>query len=486
MPTTPVQILALSPFEQNTLDALLLQLEQKRPRNHLRAVYYDAKNASKDLGISTPPNFQRITTVLGWPAKSVDVLNRRCKLEGFHVLGAHGDPYDIGGIWDDNHLDSEAPQAGVSSLIHSVAWLVTSRGDVQSGEPEVLVTARDALTGTALRDPRRRILRAFLSVIDSNEAGEPTDLVMYLPTGNVFMRKASATARWSVERRPHRLGRVPVEPLVYQPRLGRPFGSSRISRPVISLTDMALRTVIRSEVSAEFYSAPQRVLLGATEDAFVNADGTKKTSWQAVMGRVWGIPRDPESGELPDVKQMPQMTQQPHMDQLRSLAQLFAGETSIPLASLGISGDANPTSADAYNAGRDDLTSEAEGTTDDWSPAYQRTVMTAVQLRDDLLEVPAELRRVKAKWRDHSNPSRAAAADAGLKQLQAFPELATTEVGLELLGLNSDQRSRVMAEWARGTGLDALQRVRQRIAARSAGAVPAALTAAPVAGADAR
>ena len=42
--------------------------------------------------------------------------------------------------------------------------------------------------------------------------------------------------------------------------------------------------------------------------------------------------------------------------------------------------------------------------------------------------------------------SRAAQADAGSKQLAAVPWLAETEVGLELLGLDAQQRARAMAE----------------------------------------
>jgi hypothetical protein len=51
-------------------------------------------------------------------------------------------------------------------------------------------------------------------------------------------------------------------------------------------------------------------------------------------------------------------------------------------------------------------------------------------------EVPAEWATIQPKWRDPRFLSRAAAADAGMKQLTAIPWLAETEVGLELLGLD--------------------------------------------------
>lgn len=461
MIASTIRVPGLEHDEQNLLDQLLHQLEVKNRRNLLRSRYYDGRNAVRDLGISTPPNFRHIATVLGWPAKAVDVLNRRCNLDGFVIPGGSAEDLGIPELWDANHLDSEAPQAGVSSLIHSVSWLIATLGDEASGEPPVVISAKDAMSGTALRDVRTRRLSAFLSIIDCDEHDKPTEMVLYLPDQNLTMTRGDLG--WSVDARKHNLGRVPVEPLVYQPRLGRPFGSSRISRAVMSLTDSALRTVVRSEVSAEFYSAPQRYLLGADESAFMDAAGNVKTAWQAILGRVWAVDSD-EDGNTPTVGQFPQMTQQPHMDQLRAWAQLFAGETSIPVSSLGISTDANPASAEAYHASREDLIQEAEGTTDGWSPAWVRTMLTAVQLRDGLDAVPPEMSKLRAKWRNPATPSRASAADAMVKLITAFPWMADSEVALEEVGFDQTQVDRLMADKRRAGGSAALRAIAEAAA----------------------
>ena len=454
--TTAMRVPPLYADEQDELNRLLTQWTAKKTRNLLRAAYYDGKNAVNTIGISTPPNFRNVATVLGWPAKAVDVLNRRCNLDGFVIPGGSAADLGIPEMWADNNLDGESPQWGISSLIHSCAFIVTTRGDTEAGEPPVVLTGRDALSSTGIWEPRRRVIRSFLSIIATDEAGGPTEMVMYLPGGNVFMTNTGRV--WRVERREHSLGRVPVELLPYQPRLGRPFGSSRISRAVMSLTDSALRTVIRSEVSAEFYSAPQRYLLGADEKAFQDANGNVKTQWQAIIGRIWAIDRD-EDGEVPTVGQFPQSSQQPHMDQLRAWAQLFAGETSIPVSSLGISSEANPASAEAYHASREDLIQEAEGVTDAWGPAYCRAILTGIQLRDELDEIPAEFRALRAKWRNPATPSRAAAADAGLKTIQAFPWIAETEVGLEMMGFDQPTVDRLLAERRRLNGAQALRAI---------------------------
>ncbi|HZL04689.1 MAG TPA: portal protein, partial [Coriobacteriia bacterium] len=143
MTTDRLYVPELSADEQGTLDALWTQLKAKTPRNLIRAAYYDGKNAVRDLGISTPPSFRRIATVLGWSAKAVDILNRRCNLDGFVVPGIT-DTSDIDRLWTENYLDTEASQAGVSSLIHAAAFLVVTQGDEESGEPPVLITAKDA------------------------------------------------------------------------------------------------------------------------------------------------------------------------------------------------------------------------------------------------------------------------------------------------------------------------------------------------------
>src|SRR5690606_36655027 len=266
----------------------------------------------------------------------------------------------------------------------------------------------------------------------------------YLPNVTITADKDGGV--WQVDRTEHPWG-VRAEVMVYKPLPGRPFGSSRISRPVMSLHDQALRTVIRLEGHADVYSFPQMWLLGADESIFRNADGTLKAAWQVMLGRVMGIPDDDEQ-ETPraDVKQFAAASPKPHIDQLRQQAQLFSGETSIPLTSLGVSDMSNPTSADSYIASREDLIAEAEGATDDWGPPLRRAMVRALAIANGLDRVPESWKTIAPRWRSPLYLSRAAQADAGLKQLTAVPWLADTEVGLELLGLDDQQIKRAMAD----------------------------------------
>ncbi len=424
--------------ESATLNRLLKQLVDKRERNLLRASYYDGRRAVRDVGTIIPPQYYRLGIVLGWSAKAVDILARRCNLDDF--VWPDGDLASLGypTVAESNHLLTEVSSAAVSSLIHGTSFLVNTVGDVDLGEPKSLIHVKDALSATGEWNARARRLSSLLSIIAWDELENPTDLALYLDGLTITAVKEGG--KWTVGRSTHKWG-VPAEPFVYKPRVGRPFGTSRISRPVMSLHDQALRTVIRMEGHADVYSFPEMWLLGADESIFKNPDGSQKAAWQVMLGRIKAIPDD-QDAEQPraDVKQFAASSPEPHIAQLKQQAQLFSGETSIPLTSLGVSDMSNPTSSDSYIASREDLIAEAEGTTDDWSPYLRRAVARGLAIQNDLDVVPESWGSIQPKWRSPLYLSRAAQADAGLKQLSAAPEwLRETDVGLELLGLTPQQ-----------------------------------------------
>lgn len=431
-----VSVAGMDAADVDVLRALLVQWAAKVSRNQTRMGYYNGKNRLKDLGISIPPSLKSIEAVVGWPAKAVDMLQQRVRFDRF-VAPGQDDPFDLSLLLAQNQFQAELPQAIRSSLIHSVAFLTTTQGDVQSGEPEVVTSFRSALHGTGLWDARRRELSAALSVVDVDDSGRPTYMVLYLPDRVAVIQRTGRgfVAEW----RRHFLGRVPVEPLVFRPDLDRVFGRSRINRAVMSITDEAVRTVVRTEVSAEFYAAPQRYILGASEEAFGDVP-----AWEALLGRVLGIGRD-EDGEVPVVGQFAQQSMQPHTEMLRSEATRFAGETGIPVGSLGVVQD-NPSSAESIHAVREDLIIEAENAQDVYRPALVRAMQNAVMLRDGLSEVSPEMARLDALFRRADRPSRTASADAVIKQVAAVPWLAESSVVLEELGFDSAQITRLLSD----------------------------------------
>ena len=451
-----IRLPGVSDDDNSTLNRLLSQLSAKSTRNHLRASYYDGKRAIRQVGTVIPPQYYRLGIVLGWSAKAVDILARRCNLDGF--IWPDGDIESLGlsQVWDDNALDAESNSAIISSLIHGVAFLVNTTG--MDGEPTSLVHVKDAMSATGDWNPRTRRMANLLSVVDRDKDGV-TSLALYLDGRTITaMRDGN---RWMVDQQEHPWG-VPAEALVYKPRVDRPFGTSRISRPVMSLHDQALRTVIRLEGHADIFSYPELWMLGADPSVLTGENGNPLPVWQAVLGRIKGIPDDdeaPESLARADIRQFQAASPQPHLDALKQQAQLFSGETSIPLTSLGVSDMSNPTSADSYIASREDLIAEAEGATDDWAPALRRAMIRALAIANDETVIPDSWSSIDAKWRSPVYLSRAAQADAGMKVLTAVPWLADTSVGLEILGLSSQQIERALADRRRTQAVSLVDRL---------------------------
>lgn len=438
----------LSDDEQALLTKLTQRLQIKQTINQLRDAYYDGRRAINQVGSIIPPQYYKLAIVLGWAAKAVDILAHRCNLDSF--VWPDGDLGSLGfkNVYDSNYLGSEINSAITLSLRHGPSFLINTLGDEDKGEPSGSIHIKDAGNATGTWDTRARRLTNLLSITSRDQSGEPDGLVLYIDNETIEARRTDPGS-WEVDRTEHTWG-VPADPMVFQYSVNQPFGRSRISPAVMSIHDRALRTIIRMEGHADIYSFPEMWLLGADESIFKNADGSQKAAWQVMLGRIKAVPDndDAVSDALarPDVKQFSASSPQPHIDQLKQQAQEFAGETFIPLTSLGVSDMSNPTSADSYVASREDLICLAENTTDEYTRPLQRTMTRALAMQNGLKEIPAEWSSIAPKWRSPIYLSRAQQADAGLKQLTAVPWLADTEVGLELLGLDEQQIARAMAE----------------------------------------
>ena len=428
---------AVRPEDRELVAELFNNLQVKAGRNRLRRRYYDYKPALRDLGISTPPQMQGLDVVVGWPAKAVDAMARRTVLDGFEFLdGTDIDSTGLPLIFESNRMDSTTPQAHASALIHALSYVFVTPGS-DSTQP-IVISVQSAERASGKWDNRTRRLTAALSVVDVDASGVASAFNLYRPNETVhYVRDGH---RWDVHVWSHNLG-MPVEPLVYRATLDRWAGSSRISRPVMALTDSAVRTLLRTEVSAEFYNAPQRYVLGADQDAFGG-----KTGWEVTLGRMLALSRD-EEGQLPSIGQFQQQSMEPNISQLRMLAQMFASETSLPLRSLGIVGD-NPESAEAIMEANKELELEIRH----WeqsslSPAWKRVAVLALRMAGVDSEAGlSSLATLRPRWADPTTVSRIAAADAFVKVASAVPGLGDSRVGLEMAGLSASQVDRLLAE----------------------------------------
>lgn len=428
----------------------------KARRNRLRTSYVDAKKRLDKIGFSIPPHMVDFQTPIGWAHKAVKVPASRIRPDGFTLPRESSLMADVDEVFEDNYLAAVERMAIDSALEHSVAFVFVTPGDVTLGEPEVVVAARSALEATAEVDARtNRTLRA-LEVVEKKKA------LMYLP--GVTLRVENIGGRWRVTKEYQGIpDLVPCTPYVWGRSLKRPFGHSRVSRPLMGFIDNGVRTMLRQEVTAEFFSAPQRALMGADETHFTGPNGERISPLDALMGGIWALPDvfDEEEQKLvrPDLKQLQQASMQPHSEQLRTVGLMVSSETSIPVAYLGIIHD-NPSSADAILAMESDMVAMIEG-------ELPSIGISRVDLARNVLAVKhgeitpamrAELRGLQSHFRNPGTPTRAAQADSALKYTQAFPD-GDPEVAMEEYGLTKTQIDRNL-EYAKksqaGARLDTL------------------------------
>lgn len=441
--------------ELGVIKKLVDKWAAKYPRNQLRSVYYDGKMPLQPTGNIPREAMQRISAVLGWPEKAVSGLAERCVFDGFVSTTQDQDPFDLVSVLDQNQFDTELPQAITSAFKHSCSFITTAMGDVQSGEPEVIVMARSAEWSAALWDPRRRQIRAVLAVTSTDDMGVPTGFDVYM-RDVVLMCQRNASGAWVADRRNNPLGEVLVDALTYDPQLDRPFGRSRITRAVMNITDHALTTIVRTEIGADFYAVPRIIATKLAEDA------VQKNKWDMAIDRFLAITKD-EDGEGPTIQQFQQMTMQPLMDQYRMYASQFAGETGLPVSSLGIVQD-NPPSAEALYAAEKDLIVKARAATRVLGASLRNVARKVVMLRDGLDEAPTELTQIKANWLNPAFTSPVTAADALVKLSAVFPWLGDTEVALEYAGFTQAEVTRLLSDKRRaqsGSLVEALGRLAQ-------------------------
>lgn len=433
-----LQLSSLSPDEIGMFSEIARRVSGHRGYNKARGEYYEAHRKVKDMGISIPPQLKNVQSVVGWPGLVVDALEERLNINGFVIPGIDVNDFGIPKIWKDNNLHVEHPEGHLEALIHGVSFLATSRGF--DGEPDPLITIEPPSSMSAIYDPRRRRLSAAGSLALDDE-DKPVAASLYLP--NQTVRIELARGKWVVmDRDIHNRNRVMVRRMVNRPRSSKQWGRSEITRPIISYTDSAMRTLLGAEVAREFYNSPQRYILGADESAFEDGQGNKRNAWQSYLGRFLALTAD-EDGNKPEVGQFSAASPLPYFDQVKMYSQLVAGEAALPSNYMGFVSD-NPASADQIRAVEARHVTRAERRQVGFGSAWAGAIEDAVLLRDG--SVPAEFVGLEVNWRDAATPTKAAAADAVMKQVAAGALPAESEVTLEQLGYNTVDIERIVAD----------------------------------------
>ena len=406
-------------------------------RNRLKMRYYNGKNVLKDFGISIPPQLLNVETIVGWPQKAVDTMSVRCRFDGFTANDGNTQSI-LDGVDNRSRLRVKYRQATQSTLIHSCSFATVTMDDYNRSR----IDFYDAEHAAARWDDAQGRI-AYGMTVDGFVDGNPSEVTMYTDNAAVHTW-LTPYGWWDWEAQPYRMGRPAMEALAYRPTLKRPFGQSRINRAVMSITDSAVREALRTEISAEFFTSPQKYLLGADAEAFAN-----KTKWEAYIGNIFAVGRD-ENGDLPEFGQLTQGSMQPHTDYMRSLAARFSGETNVPISTLGVIHD-QPASAEAIYAASEPLIIECEDFNDSARDSLKTLALMAIagELDVPLAELPEEYTDFMPNFRNPAMPSVVSQTDAMVKIASVVPGFAGTDVFFEQIGFAEDMRRKAENEIAR-------------------------------------
>lgn len=399
------------------IDYLRRRLADKQTRVLLRYKHYEMKNNAQDFSSLAPEKFKGLKETVGWCAKAVDSLADRLQFDEFQ-----NDEFDLSEIFLSNNQDILIDSAVLSALISACSF-VYIRED--NGYPRLQVI--DGSNATGIIDPVTNLLTEGYAVLERDSMG-------VVKTEAYFM--AGMTEIYShgvlVQRIPNAAPYALLVPIIYRPDAKRPFGHSRISRACIAYTQTALRTIKRSEVSAEFYSFPQKYVLGLSEDAEFN-------NRLATISSFLNFTKDGD-GDHPIVGQFQQQSMTPYTEQLRTLASLFAGETGLTLDDLGFATE-NPSSAEAIKAGHENLRLTARKAQRTFGTGLLNVGYLAVCIRDRYAYQRDAFRDTKVAWLPIFEPDAAALSgvgDAILKINQAVPDYLGARNIKALTGMESD------------------------------------------------
>lgn len=397
------------------------KLEDKRKRVLTRYEYYEMKNEVKDFNISTPPQFNNLRCVLGWCAKSVDSLADRLVFREFKK-----DNFDLTEIFQMNNPDTFFDSAILSAMISSCCFVYISADE--TGYPRLQVI--DGSNATGILDPISNLLTEGYAVLERDENDSPIIEAYFKKGVTVIIRKGVKQPQVIHNKAPYPL----LVPIIYRPDARRPFGHSRISRANMQIVQSALRTIKRAEISAEFYSFPQKYVVGLSDDA------EPLDKWRATMSSLLTFTKD-EDGDNPTLGQFSQQSMSPYTEQLRTFAALFAGENGLTLDDLGFVSD-NPSSAEAIKASHENLRLAARKAQRTFGSGFLNVGYLAACLRDNHPYKRKQLYLTKPCWEPIFEPDAAmlsSIGDGAIKINQAIPGYFDKENLRDLTGIDASE-----------------------------------------------
>lgn len=403
------------------IEYLRTKLKRYEKRVKLRYRQYDMKYQDLDVGITIPPDIRaRYRSVLGWCAKGVDSLADRLVFREFG-----NDNFELNQIFNMNNPDTFFDSAVLSAMIASCCFVYISKGE--EGVPRLQVI--EASNATGIIDPITGLLKEGYAVLDRNKQGEPILEAHFLPDRTDFYTDGKFGE--SIEN----IVNYPLlVPIIHRPDAVRSFGRSRITRAGMYYQRYAKRTLERADVTAEFYSFPQKYVTGLSQDA-----ETMET-WKATISSMLQFTKDDE-GNSPKLGQFTTPSMSPFTEQLRTAAAGFAGETGLTLDDLGFVSD-NPSSVEAIKASHENLRLAGRKAQRSLGSGFLNVGYLSACLRDNFPYLRSQFYKTNVKWEplfEADASTLSLVGDGAIKINQAIPGYMTGETIRDLTGIKGGE-----------------------------------------------
>ena len=454
----PDRVRGLDKDDALKLRKLLDTLKHYEPKNREKDKYYEGKVTlgEVNLGIALPEGMRGLEIGCAWGAKTVDVLAGRSMFDGY--VNSNGmEDEELSAIVRDNNLIAEYPKATRDELKLGCSFATLSADD----DIGCKIRFHSAQTACALWNGEKGRIDCGLAIIDTIRNPRTREIIpslvnMYTDTDIIVMERDGN--EWDAYYYPHQMKRPLMQPLIYNPTSAKPFGQSRIKEPIRRLIQGYVRTVANATIGLEFSTAPQKYLLGVTDDQF---DAVVNQKFQQYVGSIIASTTNPETGEKPTFGQLQQGNIAPHVEMLRMLATQFSAATGLTVTDTGVVNDANPTSSDAILAQSQTLVAMAEQLNESNANALRMIALMALAIKNEttIEGLTDEQKSVMAHFRNPAMPSVAVTADAAIKIASARSEFAGTDTFLEMIGFDQADIRRIRAQEQRIRGQQILNEV---------------------------
>ena len=445
--------------EQKQLHELLNVYNSHYAKNHIKDRYYEGNISLHEvnLGIALPQGMRGLEIGCAWGAKTVDVLASRSMFDGF--VGANGNDLDVlRKICAYNNLTAEYIKACRDELKYGCTFATLS-GEEKGG---CRIRFHSPKSAAALWDGEKGRIGCGFAIIDSapdelyKDTWSPSLINLYTDDAIWAISRKDKSSEWRAVRHPHRMGRPMMEPFIWNSTSDKPFGRSRIKEPVRRLIQGYVRTIANATIGLEFATAPQKYLLGVTDEQY-NALVSQK--FKQYVGNILASTTNPETGEKPTFGQLQQGNISPHVEMLRVLATQFSAATGLTVTDTGVVNDANPTSSDAILAQSQTLVTMAEQLNASNAIALKNIALmaTAIVKKTTVENLADNEKDVMAHFKNPAMPSVASTADAAIKIASAREYFAQTDIFLEMVGFDQADIRRIKAQETRNRGLSILE-----------------------------